>query len=166
VFALDVPYCPAAARFIDTLVEARVYYRWRLVEQGPFEVTVGNRTCRVYFNHEEIHPFTTEVSSPGAEQVARGGRSGEIRYFDRLRARRLDDILPTLRNPARVVQAKSLRGVCVYGPPERGSPRLCVVVVSDHRSSDRWYVRTAYPVAADDFGRVVARREKPIRWPP
>jgi hypothetical protein len=62
------------------------------------------------FNAEEIHAFTTEKPIAGAPQLTRAGKhASEVRYFDRERARRLDQILETLTNPARAIQ----------GPPRR-----------------------------------------------
>ena len=126
----------------------------------------GKPAVNVVFNPEEIHTFTSTKPIAGAEQIARPGRADEVRYFDRERARRLDQILATLRNPARALPAKIYRGISVYGPPTPGSQRLCVVV-GPEGSSSLWFVRSAYPVSADDFRRTLQSASgKGATWPP
>lgn len=122
---------------------------------------------RVRFNPEEIHLFTDSNPIEGAELVGRPGKHArEVRYFDRTRARALDRVLDTLRNPARVLPAKTPRAVCVYGPPQSGSPRMCVVV-GPESAGGCWYVRTAYGVSAEDFAKALrVAAGKGARWPP
>ena len=165
VARLDFTYCPIRSRFIDTAEHARAYYHFRLVAPGAHAIEVlGKVRVTVRFNPEEIHIFTSAEPIAGAEQIVRPGKhASEVRYFDRERARRLDQILDTLKNPARALQAKDPRAVCVFGPPREGAQRMCVVV-GPEGSSSCWYIRTAYAVSADAFRN--ALRGKPAKWPP
>jgi hypothetical protein len=166
--ALSFTYCPIESRFIDCAEDARAYYHFKLVGLGPHVIEVfGKVRVTVRFNAEEIHPFTTEKPIVGAEQLARPGKhASEIRYFDRERARRLDQILETLTNPARAIRAKDPRAVCVYGPPREGAQRMCVIV-GPEGASGCWYVRTAYPVSADAFRNALQNTGgKGSKWPP
>jgi len=158
---LTFTYCPIASRFIDTLDDARAYYYFRLVAPGTHRIYVGRVAVDVRFNAEETHIFSSARPIPDAQQITRPGKAREVRYFDRNRARQLDQILRTLEKPARALAAKDARGVSVYGPPKDGAQRMCVIVGPDRSA---WYVRTAYPVSADDFRRVL--QSKAAKWPP
>jgi hypothetical protein len=162
---LDFASCPIQSRFIECAEDALAYYHYRLVLTGPHTIKVGPRVAKVRFNPEEIHLFTARDPIEGAELVMRRG-ARETRYFDRTRARALDRVLETLRNPARALPARTPRAVCVYGPPLSGSPRMCVVV-GPEGAGGCWYVRTAYGVSADDFTRTLRSASgKGARWPP
>lgn len=154
--------CPIESRFIDTCEDARAYYAMRL--EGEHTILVhGGAQLIVQFNKEETHIFTDERNPcPPGDVVRRLGRSGEVRCFERTRARLMDRILPTIANPVAAFQALKPGGVQLYGPPEASARRVCVVVAP---SGGRWFVRTAYPVNAEGFAR--ARRScSVVPWPP
>ena len=154
--------CPIASRFIETSEEARAYYAFRLV--GQHAIHVRGVPLVVQFNPEETHLFTDERNPcPPGDVVRRAGRSGELRCFERTRARMMDRILPTIAGPVAAFRALIPGGVQLYGPPESSAPRVCVVVAP--AGGARWFVRTAYPVTSDKFAR--ARREGfVVPWPP
>ena len=121
----------------------------------------------IRFNPEEIHLFTAITEErpgcPDGDLVRRSGRSGEVRCFDRVRARRLDDILPTLANAAVIHQAKTPGGRLVFGPAGKDSWRYGVVIGPG--GGNIWYVRTAYSVSAKAFVQA-CRSKRPAPWPP
>lgn len=156
-------YCPIESRFIDTIEDACSYYAHRLV--GGHRVTVHGAQILVRFNPEETHLFTDERSPcPDGETVLRkGGR--ERRCFARDRARLMDRILPTIEAPAACLRARGHpQGVQLFGPPDPGARRLCVLL-HPSRWPWQWYVRSSYPADAKSF--VNARRSnRPAQWPP
>lgn len=154
--------CPIASRFIETSEDARAYYALRLVGEHSLLVH-GVEPLVVVFNPEETHVFTDKrTPCPPPDVVRRVGCSGELRCFERTRARLMDRILPTIAAPVAAFGALISRGVQLYGPPEVGARRVCVVVAPNR---GKWFVRTAYPVAQDNFLR--ARREGVVvPWPP
>jgi len=155
--------CPIAARFIDTCEDARAYYAFRLVGEHTIYVR-GDEPLVVQFNPEETHLFTDERNPcPPGDVVRRAGRSGEVRCFERTRARLMDRILPTIAAPVAAFRALIPGGVQLYGPPEAGARRVCVVVAP--AGGARWFVRTAYPVNADGFARA-RRAGSTVPWPP
>lgn len=160
---MDFLSCPIASRFIETSEDARAYYAFRLVGEHSLLVR-GAGPLVVVFNPEETHLFTDERDPcPPSDVVRRVGRSGELRCFERSRARLMDRILPTIAAPVAAFRALIARGVQLYGPPEVGARRVCVVVAP--LSGEKWFVRTAYPVAQDQFAR--ARRTGfVVPWPP
>lgn len=154
--------CPIASRFIETCEDARAYYACRLVGEHPIHVR-GGALLVVLFNPEETHPFTDDRNPcPPEDVVRRAGRSGELRCFERTRARLMDRILPTITDPVAAFRAMMPGAVQLYGPPEAGARRVCVVVAP--AGGARWFVRTAYPVNAEGFAR--ARRGGVVPWPP
>jgi hypothetical protein len=158
-------YCPIQARFIDTAQDALAYYHFRFVAGGQRVLQIGGVSVRLVFNPEEIHLFSaTTCPAPGTELIQRPG-SSELRYFDRTRARRLDEVIHTLERCARALPGRT-GNVCVYGPVGPDQRRMCVVVGAD-RAGAYWYVRTAYPVSSSEFGRAVREaRGKGAKWPP
>lgn len=155
--------CPIASRFIDTVDDARSYYRHKLV--GDHGIVVKGVHVLVRFNPEEHHHFSKGTpceKCPGCIAVARDGTGRDSRCFSRDRARSLDAILDTLRNAAVVHQARISGGRVVYGPVVPGSPRMCVVIAPDQGV---WFVRTAYAVSAKEFASAL-RSGRPAPWPP
>jgi hypothetical protein len=155
--------CPIASRFIETCEDARAYYAFRFV--GEHSLLIGGRVLLVVrFNPEETHPFSDERNPcPPGDVVRRAGRSGEVRCFDRKRARQMDRILPTITNPVAAFRALIPGGVQLYGPAEANAQRVCVVVAP--LGGEKWFVRTSYPVTAASF--VQARRAGlVVPWPP
>lgn len=163
--ALEFVSCPIQSRFIDSADDARAYYHFRLVAPGPHLIEVQKRQLQIQFNALETHLFSTEKKITDAEMVARVGE--EPRYFARERARLMDLILPALSNPSGAIPARIRDGVSVYGPPFRDARRLCVVLAPE-RSFKRWFVRSAYPVSAQDYRNAVAAagRQRRVLWPP
>lgn len=155
--------CPIASRFIDTCEDARAYYAERLVGEHTILVRTGGSLV-VRFNSEEAHPFTDERNPcPPDDVVRRAGRSGEMRCFERTRARLMDRILPTIAAPVAAFRALIQGGVQLYGPPEVGARRVCVVVAP--LGGATWFVRTSYPVNAEGFARA-RRGSLAVPWPP
>lgn len=155
--------CPIASRFIDTREDAHAYYAFRLL--GDHALLVDGRVPIIArFNPEEIHFFTDErTPCPPGDVVRRAGRSGEVRCFDRSRARLMDRILPTIAKPVAAFRASIPGGVLLYGPAEVNAQRVCVVVAPS--GGEKWFVRTAYPASAESFVR--ARRAGfVVPWPP
>lgn len=158
-------YVVVRSELIETIQEARDYYAERLV--GDHAVSVRGVDIVVRFNAEEIHLFSEEVragSNPDASQLVwRKGRTGEVRFFARARARLLDGIIPTLAAPARVLAAKIPGGCMVVGPAQPAGWRLAVVIAPcDSRGV--FFVRTAFPMEPKAFADAV--RGRPAKWPP
>lgn len=154
--------CPIASEFIDTREDALSYYAHKLI--GDHEVVVKGVRVVVRFNPEEIHHFTDKrTPCPAGDVVRREGRSGEVRCFSRERARRMDAILDTLKNAARVHEAKIPGGRLVYGPVDANAQRLGVVIGPG--GNGVWFVRTTFPVSSKDFAAAL-RSAKPSPWPP
>ena len=155
------------SELIETLDEARAYYAERLV--GDHSLVIGARTLVLRFNHEEIHLFTEGViagrTPPPEKLVQRPGVSGETRVFSKQRARLMDQILPTVRAPVRVLRAKIARGALLLGSPALDGARLAVVVAPGSEASV-YFVRTCYPMSVADFARELARKPAAARWPP
>ncbi|MBE7481147.1 MAG: hypothetical protein HS104_14335 [Polyangiaceae bacterium] len=161
-------YVVIRSELIETLEEARAYYAERLV--GDHSVVVGDRTLVLRFNQEEIHLFTEEViagrTPPPEKLVRRPGVSGETRVFSKQRARLMDQVLPTVRAPVRVLRAKIASGALLVGPPTLDSGARLAVVVAPGREADLFFVRTCYPMSVADFARALAGKPKASPWPP
>jgi hypothetical protein len=154
--------CPIASRFVDTREDALSYYAHRLV--GRHELDVKGTVVAVWFNPEEIHLFTDErTPCPACDVLRRTGASGEVRCFSRERARRMDEILATLRNPAAALVARIRGGRTVYGPADSRAQRLAVVVAPG--SDGAWFVRTVWPATARSFRDACASNAR-APWPP
>jgi hypothetical protein len=160
---LRFDYCPWKSRFIDTAADALSYYAHKIV--GHHDVAVRGVTIKIVFNPEEIHLFSERIEGPrgDGERIQRPGKSGEERKFNRARARMLDELLGTLSEAAVIHEAKMPGGRAVYGPARADAPRLCVVIGPG--SGGTWFVRTAYPVNAQEFAKAV-RTGRAARWPP
>lgn len=158
---LFVAVIVASSALICTPDEARAYYRARLV--GDHEITSRGQPVCVRFNAEEIHLFTEDIrdgSTPRPEMLIMraGGREGRV--FSRQRARLLDRILPTIKDPAKCLRAKN-GGFQLIGPAGAEGDRLAVVIGADRGV---WYVRTAYPLDAAGYRHALTARPAP--WPP
>jgi hypothetical protein len=120
------------------------------------------------FNPEEIHLFTEVLragTNPDPQRlVRRAGKSGEVRVFNLMRARLLDEILPTVRAPVTCLKAKIPHGVQLIGPPRLDAERRLSVVVAPERDSRVFFVRTAYPLSPAEFRQALLARRAP--WPP
>jgi hypothetical protein len=157
-------YCPLRAEFIDNVEEARAYYAYKL--EGDRSIEVRGTTLIVRFNREEIHLFTEAIregATPPQDRLVFREGSSEVRVFSRQRARTLDRILPTIREPICALTAKIHRGIQLIGPADAHGLRISVVVAPG--SEDRvFFVRTMFPLTPTDFAR--ARRGRPRPWPP
>lgn len=155
--------CPIASRFIETREDACAYYAFRLVGDHTIRIH-GGEPLVVRFNSEETHLFTDERNPcPPEDVVRRAGRSGELRCFERARARLMDKILLTIEAPVAAFRAMIPGGVQLFGPSEANSRRVCVVVAP--AGGSKWFVRTAYPVNAEGFARA-HRIGRVVPWPP
>lgn len=162
-------WCPLESQWIRGLDDARSYYAHRLVAAGPHTVTFrGGSSVVVHFNPEETHCFSDALDAnttcPPSERVCRPGASGEVRRFSLSRARRMDEILPTLAKPAASMRAKlSPAAVQVFGQPDVRGERTCVVVAPDRNV---WFVRTSWLSSAMDYRNATNPPKQRAAWPP
>jgi hypothetical protein len=164
-----ISYVVRTAALLETLEEARVYYEARLVGEHVIETPGDGDPLVLRFNREEIHLYTEELR-PGtrpnpAMLVQRSGRSGEVRRFSRVRARLMDQIIPTISNPVACLEAKIPGGRMLVGPPTLEATQRLVVVVAPDSDDCVYFVRTAYPMSQTDYARAL-RVERRARWPP
>lgn len=153
--------CPIESRFINTREDARAYYAFKMVGDHP--IVVQGHAVTIRFNREETHLFTDKRQPcPECDQVPRESRYAEDRCFCVVRARRMDDILPTLQHAARLLAAKIHRGIQVIGPDAPGKQRLSIVVAPEGAV---WFVRTVFPMDAKAFAQA-CRSTRPAPWPP
>jgi hypothetical protein len=153
------------SELIATAEEAQDYYALLV---GDHEINVRGQVVTIRFASEEIHPFTEKLragSTPRAEfLVRRPGKSGEVRVFSRCRARRLDDIIPTLENPSGCVAAKKPGALMVFGPSDTTGSRMAVIIAPDGGAC---FVRTAYTLTAKEYRDLLrSGTSRRLPWPP
>lgn len=162
-------YVKIRAEFIETLEEARTYYRARLV--GTHKINCYGKPVTVVFERDAIHLFSVETPGddpPPVEMIARrrvAPERFEERTFSLKRARLMDEVL----------RAVSLFTVSIPGTGAKGrekrmlhGPRLTsgeyLRVVLRPGPGEAFTCVSAYPINAD--GWRAARAAKRAKFPP
>lgn len=164
-------YSVAAARYIETPGEARLYYQGKFARRSPHEVTCRGRSLLVEFEYDATHLFSMEpplpVIPPGLEITRRLRNGVDRRQFCLERARDMDLVLATIRKPAlthRAHEGSRMANWVIYGfPPASGCGYRLLVALRPSSGGTCWACISAYRVKESRYQAVRAMNE---RFPP
>ena len=138
------------SEFIETLEQARAYYRAKLA--GSHAIQVHGRDVTVVFEKDMTHAYSEE--SGNGELVTRylGGGRRDVRHFSRERAQLLDHVLRAISLFVFSVPGTGRAGNAMrmlHGPALPGGQHLRVVLRPG--PGDAWTCVSAYPVTSTVF---------------
>ena len=165
-------YVVIRSELIETLDEARDYYRERLA--AKHRITSYGRPASIVFEGDATHLYSVGLKGEDPrdlaphERVARQISPGnvDVRRFNVERARLMDRVLPaislfTVSNPEGGGPPGRQKRV-LHGPALPSGERLRVVLRPGPGTA--WTCVSAYPVSADEW--LAACRLKRAKWPP
>ena len=165
---LTPDYVVICSSKIETAREARVYYRAKLAALSPHALVCRGRDVSVTFEREGTHCFSKEPERspiPGHLLVRRFfGHRTEDRELCLFRARAIDSIVPTIKQPAlchRGQGPSNSANWLLYGFPQVSGSRTLVVLRPGPDGS--WVCVSAYPVKESRYADVRGNGE---RFPP
>jgi len=162
-------YVVIRSEFIETLEEARAYYRDRLV--GSHDVTCHGRAVTIVFEADNTHLFSTESKDwrtvAANVRVDRQFGNGKIetREFCPIRARLLDDVIRSICHFTISIPGTGPRGAqnrMLHGPALPNGEYLRVVLRPGPGGAHTCV--SAYPVALAVWRSAV--RAKRAKFPP
>lgn len=169
---VTVPEVVLRSELVETLVEARDYYRARLAM--AHRITCYGRIVSVVFEPDATHLYSVGLKGGDPrdladhERVERriGPRTIDVRRFDIERARLMDRVLPaissfTVSTPEAGGRPEYQKRV-LYGPALPSGERMRVVLRPG--PGDAWTCVSAYPVSVDEW--IAACRLRRAKWPP